>query len=430
MHDPALNQLSAEAKRHPISAEERREQGISFTLGNTVFEAPNLFRGTVTMAVPHEAFDRATIVASVVVGQSEPRIPFDPIGAVRQFRLVQRLAERHAGGDGVAITPDLIRELHAAAGDPANPNFGKFRTLEVEMRGSKHVAPPASQVPTLVDDFCAHLHARWHVEDALVLSAYALWRLNWIHPFLDANGRVARALCYLILCLKYDMLLPGTPSLVEQLSGRRQYYFDALAIADSSFESTGIAELTPLTVLLGDLLVHQLRNQPALSDQNEAAIDAIYRHRIVDAEPTMLSRLYGAETVHYRAWASGDTLILHVGSGQAMAQAKALSDRHGRPFPGLIAAPRQMARLNIGPERNGAIIRLRNFEVGEAGLHLEPDVAIILESPEIKFVKPANDGPGWRIEGALYVLRSGARNSEIWMADALDSLVSRHLAAN
>jgi hypothetical protein len=28
------------------------------------------------------------------------------------------------------------------------------------------------------------------------LAAYGLWRLNWIHPFVEGNGRTARAVCY------------------------------------------------------------------------------------------------------------------------------------------------------------------------------------------------------------------------------------------
>jgi hypothetical protein len=429
MTDPTLDQLIAGARRHAMSSEERREQGISFTLGNLVVETPNLFRGTVTMAVPREAFDRATLVASMVVGHIEPRITFDPTGAVRQFRLVQQLAERHAGGDHLAITPVLIRELHAAAGDPADPAFGSFRTLEIEVRGSDHVAPPSSEVDALVDELCAVLNARWEAEEALPLSAFALWRLAWIHPFVDGNGRVSRALCYLILCLKFGLLLPGAPTLVEQLADRRDEYFDALAAADLSYLATGTADLAPLTALLDALLVRQLRNLPALSGQDEAAISTIFRRRILAADSSVRARLYGAEMVQYRSWASGDTLIVHVGSDKAIAQAEALFELHGRPFPGLLAAPGQKAQLTIGPERNGAIIRLRDFVIGAAALHLESDTALTLEAPEIIFAEPADAEHGWEISGALYILRPGARLSEIWMADSLDLLVSRHLQA-
>ncbi|WP_296698359.1 Fic family protein [Thiocapsa sp. UBA6158] len=245
MTNPTLFQLIDGARQHAMSAEERRDQGISFTLGNIVVESPSLFRGTVTLAVPREAFDRATIVASMVVGHSESRIPFDPIGAVRQFRLVQQLVERHVGGERLAITPFLIRELHAAAGDPADPNFGSFRTMAIEVRGSAHVAPPPSDVDVLIDKFCAELEARWDTDEALNLGAFALWRLAWIHPFVDGNGRVSRALCYLILCLKFGFLLPGTPTLIEHLAESREQYFDALAAADLSYATTGTADLAP-----------------------------------------------------------------------------------------------------------------------------------------------------------------------------------------
>ena len=41
------------------------------------------------------------------------------------------------------------------------------------------------------------------------LAAYGLWRLNWIHPFVEGNGRTARATCYYLLCVRSGVLLPG-----------------------------------------------------------------------------------------------------------------------------------------------------------------------------------------------------------------------------
>ena len=42
----------------------------------------------------------------------------------------------------------------------------------------------------------------------MTLGAYALWRLNWIHPFINGNGRTARALCHYIICLKLEGFPP------------------------------------------------------------------------------------------------------------------------------------------------------------------------------------------------------------------------------
>lgn len=39
------------------------------------------------------------------------------------------------------------------------------------------------------------------------LGAYVLWKLNWIHPFADGNGRTARAVAYVVMSIKLDSLL-------------------------------------------------------------------------------------------------------------------------------------------------------------------------------------------------------------------------------
>lgn len=425
MEDPNLKKALARARRHRMTPQERREQGISYILGNLAVEVPHLFRGTVTMAVPREAFGTAPAVGSIAVGEGEPRIPFDANGAVRQFRLVQQLVEQYSDApDQISINAALIRRLHAAAGDPANRAFGRFRSIEVQV--GHHRAPSPTEVPTLVDEFCAELRSRWEAEEPLRLSAFALWRLNWIHPFEDGNGRTARALSYLILNIKLGMLLPGAPTLLEQLSDRRSEYFDALALADATYAATGAAEITPLAELLGEMLVRQLRNLPVHSGSDEAALAEIFERRIVPADPALLERLYGDPVVQYRAWASGDTMILHVASAKAIEAAERLFEKYGRPFPGLISGSAEAAQLTLGPAQRGSIVRLREFEIQDAALHLEPNAAVVIEAPQIVFAS-AIQPEGWEIAGTLYALRPGEEISALWMFDVLDWLISRHL---
>jgi Fic family protein len=46
---------------------------------------------------------------------------------------------------------------------------------------------------------------------AIWRAAYALCRLNWIHPFAGGNGRTARAFSYLIICLDMQIIRPCHP---------------------------------------------------------------------------------------------------------------------------------------------------------------------------------------------------------------------------
>ena len=69
-----------------------------------------------------------------------------------------------------------------------------------------------------VETLCNYVNDHWD-KDAVHLAAYVLWRLKWIHPFADGNGRTARAVSYVVLCLKMDSILPGASTIPEQIAG-------------------------------------------------------------------------------------------------------------------------------------------------------------------------------------------------------------------
>jgi len=62
----------------------------------------------------------------------------------------------------------------------------------------------------------------------------ALWRLNWIHPFIEGNGRTARAACYYLLCVKHGAILPGRKIVPERIRENREPYYAALKSADTA----------------------------------------------------------------------------------------------------------------------------------------------------------------------------------------------------
>jgi len=85
-----------------------------------------------------------------------------------------------------------------------------------------------------------------------------MWRLNWIHPFTDGNGRTSRAASYLVLCVKTGYLLPGKLTIPEQISQERTPYYQALEAADQSLAMAGSVDLTAMEMLLSSLLARQL----------------------------------------------------------------------------------------------------------------------------------------------------------------------------
>lgn len=94
-------------------------------------------------------------------------------------------------------------------------------------------------------------------EQALHLCAYVMWRLNWIHPFTDGNGRTSRALAYFVLCAKIGYRLPGRVTLPEHIAAEKAPYYKALERADEQWKE-GRLDLSDLEALLDEQLAKQL----------------------------------------------------------------------------------------------------------------------------------------------------------------------------
>ncbi|ARQ62090.1 hypothetical protein Kim5_PD00082 (plasmid) [Rhizobium sp. Kim5] len=84
-----------------------------------------------------------------------------------------------------------------------------------------------------------------------------MWRLNWIHPFSDGNGRTSRMVSYLVLCVKLQLPLPGVKTIPDQIVDNRRPYFDALEAADAASED-GAFDLTKMEELIEGMLATQL----------------------------------------------------------------------------------------------------------------------------------------------------------------------------
>jgi fido (protein-threonine AMPylation protein) len=136
---------------------------------------------------------------------------------------------------------------------------GRFREEPVYV--GNHIPPRFEEVPHLMDLFFSFIHENWTVkgfgDHPTALAAYALWRLNWIHPFVEGNGRTARAACYYLICMKHGALLPGKRIVPERIREDRQPYYDALKAADLAWH-TGHIDVSAMADYLEGLLLGQL----------------------------------------------------------------------------------------------------------------------------------------------------------------------------
>ena len=154
------------------------------------------------------------------------------------------------------LRSSMILNLHRAALDGLHALAGTWRNTPVKIHGSVHQPPDAPFVSEEIEHLCDYVNDNWS-SNAVHLAAYVLWKLNWIHPFADGNGRTARAVAYVVLSVKLDGLLPGAPTIPEQIAGNKQPYYDALEAADKQLVA-GKIDVSELEKMLAAMISTQL----------------------------------------------------------------------------------------------------------------------------------------------------------------------------
>ena len=100
-------------------------------------------------------------------------------------------------------------------------------------------------------------YANSRQDEPLHASSYLMWRLNWIHPFLDGNGRTARVISYLALNCGYKRELPGQLTVPELIIKQKKAYYIALDAADAAWRR-GVLDVSIMAYLIESLLKQQL----------------------------------------------------------------------------------------------------------------------------------------------------------------------------
>jgi Fic family protein len=155
------------------------------------------------------------------------------------------------------LRPSLILSLQREALAGISSYAGNYRPGGVAIEGSKHEPVGAHLVPELIEEMCDYVNDHWIESTPLHLAAYLMWRLNWIHPFADGNGRTSRIISYVVLSIRAGAVLPGTPTIPDQIVDNRNPYFEALDAADSAYRG-GKIDVSRTETLLAGLLAKQL----------------------------------------------------------------------------------------------------------------------------------------------------------------------------
>ena len=164
------------------------------------------------------------------------------------------------------IDEKTILEIHEniTEGTLNDPNMaGRFRDTPVVIGNLKtgklnFVPPNPIKVPYLIGELLDWVNVQDEL-NPIILAGILHYEFVRIHPFVDGNGRAARALATLILLLN-DFDIKGYFSLDEYYNQDRQSYYAALQSADKSgnltewleYFSTGF--LVSLTSVKNDIL--------------------------------------------------------------------------------------------------------------------------------------------------------------------------------
>lgn len=110
----------------------------------------------------------------------------------------KKLAEflLHFEGD---ISKKTIQKIHAVIMEQLLESAGQYRRIQILIEKAEHEPPPAFEVPELMTKLI-----RWYAQHRKNMHPFELavllhTKFVTIHPFVDGNGRVARALLNFVL---------------------------------------------------------------------------------------------------------------------------------------------------------------------------------------------------------------------------------------
>lgn len=205
--------------------------------------------------------DRRHSVASDAYLIKDPieRAEAEARNGLKQFDLAcKMIVDAIEKGPAWKLRVSTFLALHREALEGISSYAGSFRPAAVEIQGSSHKPVDAHRVPELIEELCDYVNDNWEAKTPVHLASFVMWRLNWIHPFSDGNGRTSRMVSYVVLCVRSGVLLPGTKTIPDQIVDNRTPYFEALEAADKAVENGEEFDLSKMEELIEGMLAAQL----------------------------------------------------------------------------------------------------------------------------------------------------------------------------
>jgi Fic family protein len=193
-----------------------------------------------------------------IITDPEQRARQEIRNGARQFDFAVELIESSLQPEKpFRLKPSTILSLNRLALEGIEGLAGVYRPVDIAITESRHKPPAPYLVPELVEELCEYVNTHWD-RSPIHLASYVMWRLNWIHPFVDGNGRTTRITSFVVLCVRLGYRVPGTKTIPEQIARNKKPYYEALEQADLAYDKDKRVDVSAMESLLGTLLANQL----------------------------------------------------------------------------------------------------------------------------------------------------------------------------
>lgn len=245
------------AKHHPKAVHEITFAGIP----EQVFNSNAIENSTLTLKDTEDILIRGQILRG-----AEVREVYEANNLARVMELLVENPHQN-------LTVEMILALHHIVLSGINDSVaGRFRSGDEWVRVGTHVGAN----PKFVNDLVYKLVANYNSEgerDLISKVAYFHNEFEYIHPFLDGNGRIGRVL------INQQLMKEGLPPILIPARNKRQDYYPALDAYDKR------NDLVPLEEYLALLLMEALHKYIAIMEGDKIIplVDWAKQHKVTPA---------------------------------------------------------------------------------------------------------------------------------------------------
>lgn len=215
------------------------QKALRYTLSNPVRWEGVLRRNALARAIRgSNSIEGYLVTAEDAIAAAAGDEPFeaeqDTWLNVTGYRNAMTYVLQLAKDPNFVFSEGFIRSLHfMMLQHDLTKHPGNWRPGPIYVRDEKtseivYEAPPAEQVPKLMDELVSYLNGPRENGSVLIKAAMAHLNLVMIHPFSDGNGRMGRCLQTLVLA-GVGIVDPTFSSIEEYLGRNTQDYYHILA---------------------------------------------------------------------------------------------------------------------------------------------------------------------------------------------------------